>query len=162
MEKKKDKIKRSGPYQDPGRGGIRMTDTKLIKSDNSNWCTIPYHFFERMGGANFLIRCNYDTKDFNDLPAFCKKILDNYNDLKNLYDYYQKQDIILAGWPFWCPRNVDFSAYNRAQDNQLSKIRLAFYFVERNYSTTKKYLLAENNFLGVIGSRGVLFLLRTY
>ena len=46
---KKDKIKRSGLYQDPDRGGIRMTDTnimfkalklawipRLIKSVNSN------------------------------------------------------------------------------------------------------------------------------
>ena len=50
---KKDKIKRSGLYQDPDRGGIRMTDInimfkalklawipRLIKSINSKWCTI--------------------------------------------------------------------------------------------------------------------------
>jgi len=29
------------------------------------------------------------------LPVFYKKILDNINELKSLYDYYQKQDIIL-------------------------------------------------------------------
>ena len=105
---KKDNIKRSGLYQDQDRGGIRMTDTnimfkalklawipRLIKSDKSNWCTIPNHFFKRMGGLNFLLRCNYDTKHFNDLPVFYKTILDNFNELKNLYDYYQKQDIIL-------------------------------------------------------------------
>ena len=53
-----DKIKRSGLYKDPYRGGIRMTDINiefkalkhawipiLIKSVNSNWCTIPNHFF---------------------------------------------------------------------------------------------------------------------
>ena len=68
---------------------------RLIKSDKSNWCTIPNHFFKRMGGLNFLLRCNYDTKHFNDLPVFYKTILDNFNELKNLYDYYQKQDIIL-------------------------------------------------------------------
>ena len=72
---KKDKIRRSGLDQDPDRGGIRMTDTiimfkalklawipRLIKSVNSNWCTIPNHFFKRVGGLNFLLRCNYDTK----------------------------------------------------------------------------------------------------
>ena len=61
---KKDKIKRSGLYQDPG---IRMTDInfmfkalkrtwipRLIKSDKNNWCTIPKHFFKKMGGLNFL------------------------------------------------------------------------------------------------------------
>ena len=48
-----------------------------------------------MGGLNFLLRCNYDTKYLNDLPIFYKTILDNFNELKSLYAYYQKQDIIL-------------------------------------------------------------------
>ena len=79
---KKDKIKRSRLYQDTDRGGIRMADTnmfnckalklawipRLIKSVNSNWCTIPNHFFKGVGGLNFLLRCNYDTKHFKDLP----------------------------------------------------------------------------------------------
>ena len=59
---------------------------RLITSDNSNWCTIPNHFFKRMGGLNFLLRCNYDTKHSNDLPVFYKNILADSNDLKNLYD----------------------------------------------------------------------------
>ena len=80
---KKDKIKRSGLYQDPDRGGIHMTDTnimfkalklawipRLIKSVNSNWCSIPNHFFKGVGGLNFLLRCNYVTKHFKDLPVF--------------------------------------------------------------------------------------------
>ena len=92
---KKDKIKRSGLYQDQDSEGIRMTDTnimfkalklawilRLLKSDKSNWCTIPNHFFKRMGGLNFLLRCNYDAKHFNDLPVFYKEILDNFNELK--------------------------------------------------------------------------------
>jgi len=53
---KKDKIKRSGLYQEPDRGGIRMTDLnimfkalklawipRLLASDKRNWCTIPNH-----------------------------------------------------------------------------------------------------------------------
>ena len=67
----------------------------MIKSINSNWCTIPNHFFKRVGGLNFLLRCNYDTKHFKDLPVFYENILDNFNDLKNLYDYDQKQNLIL-------------------------------------------------------------------
>ena len=59
---------------------------RLIKSDNSNWCTIPSHFFKRMGGLNFLLRFNYDTKHSNDLLVFYKNILDDSNDLKNLYE----------------------------------------------------------------------------
>lgn len=106
---KKDKIKRSGLYQDSDNGGIRMTDfaimLKALKlawiprllrtSDNSNWCIIPKHYFRSMGGLNFLLRCNYDTKFFNDLPLFYKKILDFFNELKTLYLYDQKQELIL-------------------------------------------------------------------
>ena len=31
---------------------------------------------------------------FNGLPIFYKRILDNFNELKTLYNYYQKQDIV--------------------------------------------------------------------
>ena len=48
-----------------------------------------------MGGLNFLLRRNYDTKHFKDLPVFYKNILDNFNALKNLYDYDQKQNLTL-------------------------------------------------------------------
>ena len=106
---KKDKIKRSGLYQDSDNGGIRMIDfdimLKALKltwiprlwgtSDNSNWCIIPKHYFKRMGGLNFLLRCNYDTNFFNDLPLFYKKILQFFNELKTLYSYDQKQELIL-------------------------------------------------------------------
>ena len=48
-----------------------------------------------MGGLNFLLRCNYDTNFFNDLPLFYKKILEFFNELKTLYSYDQKQELIL-------------------------------------------------------------------
>ena len=106
---KKDKIKRSGPYQDLDNGRIRMIDfdvmLKALKltwiqrllrtSDNSNWCIILKHYFKRMGGLNFLQRCNYDMNFFNDLPLFYKKILEFFNELKTLHSYVQKQELIL-------------------------------------------------------------------
>ena len=74
---KKDKIKRSGLYQEPDRGGIRVTDLnimfkalklawipRILASDKRNWCTIPNHFLKKMGGLNFLLRCNYDATFF--------------------------------------------------------------------------------------------------
>ena len=48
-----------------------------------------------MGGLNFLLRCNYDTNYFNDLPLFYKKILEFFNELKTLYSYHQKQELII-------------------------------------------------------------------
>ena len=106
---KKDKNKISGLYQDFDNGGIRMIDfdimLKALKltwiprllrtSENSNWCIIPRYHFRRMGGLNFLLRCNYDTNHFNDLPLFYKKILEFFNELKILYSYDQKQELIL-------------------------------------------------------------------
>ena len=105
---KKDKIKRSGLYQEPDSGGIRVTDTnimfkalslawipRMLASDKRNWCTIPNHFLKKMGGLNFLLRCNFDATFYNDLPTFYKRILDSFNELKTLYNYYQKQDILL-------------------------------------------------------------------
>ena len=122
---KKDKIKRSGLYQDSDNGGIRMIDfdimLKALKltwiprllrtSDNSNeahsnWCIIPKHYFKRMGGLNFMLRCNYDTNFFNDLPLFSKTILEFFNELKTLYSYDQKQELILEGCPIY-PHRVE-------------------------------------------------------
>ena len=48
-----------------------------------------------MGRLNFLLRCNYDTNYFNDLPLFYKKILEFFNEFKTLYSYGQKQELIL-------------------------------------------------------------------
>ena len=105
---KKDKIKRSGLYQEPDSGGICITDPnimfkalslawipRILASDKRNWCTIPNHFLKKMGGLNFLLRCNYDATFYNDLLTFYKRILDSFNELKTLYNYYQKQDIVL-------------------------------------------------------------------
>ena len=68
---------------------------KLMTSHKKNWGTIPNHFFKKMGRLNFLLRCNYGTKYFNDLPVFYKKILQFFNDLRILHVYDQQQDIIL-------------------------------------------------------------------
>ena len=106
---KKNKIKRSGLYLDLDNGGIRMTDfyvmLKALKlswipgllwiSDNSDWYIIPNHSFRSKGGLNFLLRCNYDTNYFNDIPLICEKILEFLNELKTLYSYNQKQELIL-------------------------------------------------------------------
>ena len=64
-------------------------------SDNSDWCIIPKHSFRSKGGLNFLLRWNYDTNYFDDIPFTCKKILEFFNELKTLYSYNQKQELIL-------------------------------------------------------------------
>ena len=105
---KKDKIKRSGLYQDTSKGGLRMTDiglmfkslnlawiARLLVTGNRSWCTVPNHFFRKMGGLDFILMCNYNAKYFNQLSVFYKNILDFFNELKTIYGYDQSRDIVL-------------------------------------------------------------------
>ena len=105
---KKDKIKREGLYQDIHKGGMRMVDIeimfkalklawipKLLSPGNPNWKTIPDYYLKRVGGLNFLLRCNYDEKQLTSLPVFYRNILKYFRELKTLYKHNQDQNIIL-------------------------------------------------------------------
>jgi len=61
---KRDKIKRSGLYQDYEKGGLRIVDFEqalrlswipglLLKSGQLNWKTIPDFLFKKYGGLGF-------------------------------------------------------------------------------------------------------------
>ena len=105
---KKDKIKRSGLYQDTSKGGLRMTDMglmfkslklawipRILSAGKKNWCTVPDHYFRKMGGLNFLLRCNYNVNYFDKLPVFYKTILESFSELKTLHGYDESQDLVL-------------------------------------------------------------------
>ena len=105
---KKDRIKRTTLYQDLEKGGIRMTDVdlmfrslrlawipRLLTAGDCNWCTVPYHFFRKLGGLNFLLKCNYDPKHLAQLPIFYRNILQFFKELKALYGYDQGSDLVL-------------------------------------------------------------------
>ena len=107
-KKKKDKIKRTVLYQDLEEGGLRMTDVdlmfkalrlawipRLLNAGDKNWCSVPNHYFRKKGGLNFLLKCNYNTKYFPQLPAFYKNILKFFQELKILYGYDQESDVVL-------------------------------------------------------------------
>ena len=106
---KREKIKRSGRYQDLDKGGLRIIDIKimfkalklawiprLLSPGRQNWKTIPDYYLRKLGGLNFLLRCNYDPEHLNTLPSFYQSILKYFNELKNLYDFDQAQDLILS------------------------------------------------------------------
>ena len=90
--KKPDKIKRQVMYQDYVDGGLRVPNMEVmaksfklawisrflstdVLSRKENWKAIPYHFFREFSGLNFLLRCNYDKKFFNqiDFPPFTNR-----------------------------------------------------------------------------------------
>ena len=112
--KKPDKIKRQVMYQDYVDGGLRVPNMEVmakslklawisrflstdVLSRKENWKAIPYHFFREYGGLNFLLRCNYDKKFFNqiDFPPFYQQILWYFLELKTLYESDIGQEMIL-------------------------------------------------------------------
>ena len=48
-----------------------------------------------MEGLNFLLRCNYNVKYFDQLPVFYNTILESFSELKTLHGYDQLQDLVL-------------------------------------------------------------------
>ena len=95
--KNKDKIIRTSMYQDLSTGGLRMVDIELtIKSlrlawikrllfrDNCNWKVVLDYFFNKHGGLNFLLRCNYDAKYLTHIPAFYRDILIAFDEIKTV------------------------------------------------------------------------------
>ena len=82
---KEDKIKRTVVYQDLEKGGLRMTDVdimfkalglawipRLLNAGDKNWCSLPNHYFRKLGGLNFLLKCNYD-KVFSSVASFLQE-----------------------------------------------------------------------------------------
>ena len=55
---------------------------------------MPYHF-RKLGGLNFLLRCNYNPKHLPQLPIFYSNILKFFKELKTLYGYDPGSDLVL-------------------------------------------------------------------
>ena len=122
--------------QDYNKGGLRApsieTMAKSLKlacisrflqsipaQDDESWKVIPNHFFDKYGGLNFLLRCNYD-KNFLDkmcLPYFYKLILLHFLELKISYNtqfcrfvLFNNKDILIGDRSFfyrsWMNKNV--------------------------------------------------------
>ena len=57
------------------------------------YCAIS--FFQKSGGFNFLLKCNYDPKHLPQLPIFYRNILQFFKELKTIYEYDQGSDLVL-------------------------------------------------------------------
>ena len=89
-----------------------------VLSRKQNWKAIPYHFFRKYGGLNFLLRCNNDKKIFNriDLPPFYQQIFWYFLELKTLYEsdirkemiLFNNKEILVGNRPFFSERLVRF------------------------------------------------------
>ena len=53
---------------------------RILSAGKKNWCTVPDHHFRKMGGLNFLLRCNYNVNYFDKFRAFYKTILESFSE----------------------------------------------------------------------------------
>ena len=75
---------------------LRFCIPRLILEGLPNWKFVPDYSFKKYGGLCFLLSCNYDTKDFENVPSFYKGILLFFHDLKAaLYGCHHGQHIML-------------------------------------------------------------------
>ena len=111
--KKQDKIERDVMCQDYGNGGLRAPDPNTLfkslrlawisrllatdKIETESWRSIATHFFQKDGGLNFLLHCNYDSKFLkeSEIPLFYRQILANFLEIRTLYQCNNGQDLIL-------------------------------------------------------------------
>ena len=66
-----------------------------LTAGDCNWCTVPHNFCKKLGGLNFLLRCNYDPKYLPQRPIFYRNMLEFFKELKTIYGYDQGSDLVL-------------------------------------------------------------------
>ena len=76
-----------------------------------SWKAIPNYFFERYGGLNFILRCNYDKKflDQFELPQFYKLILLYFLELKESFPSQSGQEQVQGHsifYRYWYGRDI--------------------------------------------------------
>ena len=130
---KKDKIKREVLFQETSKGGLNFPNFattvkalrlswigRLLNSPTTDaWTAIPNAFFEKYGGLNFLLKCNYHIKKLDkNLPSFYLEMLEYFKELRlNRQDKYKSdlvlwnnQDITIEGkslfWKSWTENGI--------------------------------------------------------
>ena len=133
MEKQKRENKREVIFQETSKGGLNFPNFattvkalrlswigRLLNSPTTDaWTAIPNAFFERYGSLNFLLKCNYNIKNFDkNVPSFYLEMLDYFKELRpNRQDNYKSdlilwnnQDITIEGkslfWKSWIENGI--------------------------------------------------------
>ena len=133
---KKDKVKREVLFQEMRKGGLNFPNFditvkalrlswigRLLEKEPSTdaWKAIPNAFFEKYGGLNFLLKCNYNTKKLDkSVSLFYLEMLDYFKELRQVpvnQDSYESdlilwnnQDITIEGkslfWKRWAENGI--------------------------------------------------------
>ena len=70
-------------------------DTKTRTGETCQLKICSRLFFLKIRGLIFLLSCNYDAKEFENVPSFYKDILLFFHELKALYGCHHGQETIL-------------------------------------------------------------------
>ena len=86
---------------------------RLLTREISSWKTIPNYYLGKIGGLNFLLRCNYDVKYIDSgLPLFYKDILTVFYDGMQDMVLFNNKEILVGGRPVfikeWFDNNILF------------------------------------------------------
>ena len=161
---KKDKIKREVLFQEMRQGGLKFPNFAITvkalrlswigrlseKNPSTDaWRAIPNAFFQKYGGLNFLLKCNYNTKKLDkSVPLFYLEMLDYFQELcqvnQNSYEsdliLWNNQDITIEGKSLYWRRWTDNGIYY-IQDllNENGKF-LTFEEFNRKYNMSANFL----------------------
>ena len=101
-------------YQDYSNGGLRALNVEVlfkslhlawisrsvVRDQNflETWKSILNYFFEKYGGFNFLLHCNYDKTFLEkpNIPHFYRQILTNFLELKTLYGLQNESEVFFV------------------------------------------------------------------
>ena len=160
---KPDKIKRDVLYQTIDRGGLKVPNIflmdkalrlnwirRLVVNKPGKWRIIPQYYFDKYGGIEFLLKCNYDGKSLDkQIPAFYRNMLLYFKELKYLYDKENRAKYVLFNntlilidkrsvfWKSWFDNNV-VTVHDLLKDDGTVMTYNDF---------TKKYKNIKSNFL---------------
>ena len=123
---------------------------RLVVNKPGNWRIIPQYYFDKYGGIEFLLKCNYDGKSLDkQIPAFYRNMLLYFKELKYLYDKENRAKYVLFNntlilidkksvfWKSWFDNNV-VTVHDLLKDDGTVMTYNDF---------TKKYKNIESNFL---------------
>ena len=62
---------------------LKLSYLHQLMKEDSPWTKLPKFYFQKLGGLNFILNCNYNTKKLStQIPTFYLNILSYFAELK--------------------------------------------------------------------------------
>ena len=137
-------------YQPFSHGGVNFPNVHtVVKSlrlswlgrflycTNETWQAIPNSHFNKCGGLPFLLKCNYDSKQFDKkMPPFYSEMLDYFKEVRNGYT-----DVYNSEFFLWNNKEITIESKSIFWKCLFEK---GIYFVQDLLNKDGKFLSLEN------------------